>query len=198
MTHITKVLCSLSVVLFYTENVLAGPIVVVGDFDLAPNTAGQTIQISVNGGDSVQGLNFNVQIGDGGTDVGGSDIAPRITDVDILSGSIFDGNNTGQSSLAGFDLFRAVTTTTNSGSVSADGLLATLTIDTTGFGAGTWPLQLQTTAIGASDFAGVPMVITDGSITVVPEPATVVMTVQASILCLSLGVLRWRRCTQKS
>ena len=65
-------------------------------------------------------------------------------------------------------------TTTQSGSVAADGVLAWVTFDTTGLMAsdGPFTLSMNDTLNGATDFAGIPATITDGqlSIVAVPEP----------------------------
>ena len=61
--------------------------IVVGDHTLLPDTAGQQIEIFVTGDEQVQGLNFYIQVGDGGVPAGGSDVGPTIQDVDILSTS---------------------------------------------------------------------------------------------------------------
>ena len=42
------------------------PLVVVGDYTLLPDTAGQQIQIWIHGGQAVEGMDFYLQIGDGG------------------------------------------------------------------------------------------------------------------------------------
>lgn len=150
--------------------VLAGPMIVVGNHHLAADTPGQQISLLVSGGDAVEGLDFNVQIGDGGAALNGITVAPVITSVDLLTGTIFAGNNTGQVDLATLPLFDASTTTTAGGTVAASGLLATLTIDTTGFFGGSWPLELGATNNGPTDFALISASITDGTISI-PEPA---------------------------
>jgi hypothetical protein len=71
-------------------------------------------------------------------------------------------------------------TVTASGSVTANGTLATLTIDTTGLSSGTFPLILTGVANTLGNFNTtlrnangdpIPLTITNGSITVlVPEP----------------------------
>ena len=66
-------------------------------------------------------------------------------------------------------------TTTAEGTATADGLLATLTIDTTGFLDGSFDLSLGNTLDGATDFAGLPADITDGSIRIIPEPTALVL-----------------------
>lgn len=64
---------------------------------------------------------------------------------------------------------------TDSGTVSASsGLLATLCIDTTGIDSGTYTLSLGNTLNGPTAFLAntgeVPISITEGTLTVVPEP----------------------------
>jgi hypothetical protein len=148
-----------------------GPRIVVGSHVLEPNTPGQTIPIYVSGGWPVQGLNFNIQVADGGPAAGGTLTAPVIADVDILTGTIFAATNTGlrtdDDDPAGADAvpqheYRG--TTTAAGTVSAEGLLATVTIDTTGFERGSWSLVISNTINGATDFAGLPATIVDGLI----------------------------------
>jgi len=164
----------------------AAIIIDVGDHLLQPNMPDQTFQILVSGGDLVQGLNFYIQVADGGPEAGGSIDGPVIQELDILTGTIFDGNNTGAIDFDGgpppypdvVPQWEGHSTTTLSGSVAATGLLATVTIDTTGFGGGTWDLIMQNTGDGTytTDFAGISADITDGSITVIPEPSTFVMS----------------------
>jgi hypothetical protein len=48
--------------------------------------------------------------------------------------------------------------------VSAEGLLATVTIDTTGFERGSWSLVMSNTVNGSTDFAGLTSTIVDGLI----------------------------------
>ena len=61
----------------------------------APNMPGQQVPILVSGSDAVSGVDFFVQVGDGGATVGGDDTGPTITQVDLVSGTIFAANNTG-------------------------------------------------------------------------------------------------------
>lgn len=190
---IRKILLSSMLLIFLpTTNVLATPRVLVGDHILAPNTPGQTIEIIVFHGVPVESLFLISQIGDGGPDFGGSDLGPRITDVDLLTGTIFEDNNIGQTNLIEFDLVRFNTTATENGSVLTEGILATLTIDTTGFFTGSWPLLLDGTVLGRSNFGATPMLIANGSISV-PEPATVLLMVQALAVLLGLTAMRRQR-----
>jgi hypothetical protein len=157
----------------------AAPIITVGAHNLLPNTPNQPVTISVSGGDAVQGVNFEVQVADGGPEAGaalgnGSHIdGPSIQSVDILTGTIFGPNNTGPGGAGGVvPQFYEATTTTASSTVSANGLLATILLDTTGFTSGTFELRLANTVNGTTDFSGVPATITNGSVSIVPEPGT--------------------------
>lgn len=147
------------------------PEIVVGTHTLEPNTPGQTISLYVTGGWPVQGLNFNLQIADGGPAAGGVISGPAITAVDLLTGTIFAADNTGMRldapDPAGDDPVPQHTyrgTSTAAGTVAADGLLAMVTIDTTGFERGAWSLTISDTVNGATDFAGVEATILDGAI----------------------------------
>lgn len=166
----------------------------VGSHDLQPNTPGQIIEISVSGGTGVQGMNFNVQIADGGTVDG-----PDITAVDILgtgaNPTIFFGNANTPTTVRNDPQIRSLFTTTVSDRVNTSGLLAIITLDTTGWFGGSWALALGNTQEGSTTFPDglapggeyVPT-ITEGSITVVPEP---VSTSVAGVLLLAGGLI-WR------
>jgi hypothetical protein len=134
---------------------------------LAPNMAGQQVPILVSGSDAVSGIDFFVQVGDGGTTVGGDDTGPRITQVDLVGGTIFAGNNTGVF-LDPAPLIWGATTTTSSGSVPASGVLATLTIDTTGMFAGQFDLILNPPSTGPTAFAdaGVATTLINGTLSI--------------------------------
>ena len=164
-----------------------------GTNNLLPNTAGQQLMLLVSNStaaatQNIQGLDFRVQIANGlGT-------APKITNVDIVTGTIFAGNNTGQFTPTGgsFAQAQARSTTTNSGFIDANGKLATITIDTTGVSSGTFTLNVGpgSTRLGPTVFVDglgntITPTITDGTIVIqTPEPAS------ASLLGLgALGLL---------
>lgn len=140
----------------------ADPVIVVGTHRLAPDTAGQRVRVYVRGGSPVQGLNLNAQVADGGAAAGGQVAGPSITAVDLTTGTIFAGNAVGPDDPGSLPQLAMRTITTASGTVVADGLLATLTLDTTGFTNGVYRLALGATANGFTDFAGLPASITDG------------------------------------
>lgn len=144
---------------------------------LAPNQPGQTMEITVSGGELVAGVNLYAQIGDGGPELAdyglpaGHD-GPAITAVDLKTAGIFAGvpdpavDQGGLPQVAIWSLGIAA----QGGAVPAQGKLATLTIDTTGFAAGRWDVKLSDVLAGlsggpfATDFAGLSATITNGSI----------------------------------
>ncbi|HUT58008.1 MAG TPA: hypothetical protein VNA25_09190 [Phycisphaerae bacterium] len=151
----------------------------VDDHGLLPNTPGQVINISVTGGEQVNGLQFNLQVADGGPENGGSIDGPVITNVDILTGTIFDGNNWGDLGWGPIpgpgpaQLWESWTLTA-SDTVPAAGLLAKVTFDTTGFfDAISWDLWMKPTLNGKSMLFSpdpIDVVIYNGSITLGPTP----------------------------
>jgi hypothetical protein len=160
--------------------------VVVGTHLLSANTPGQAIPVWITGGESVAGLDFFAQIGDGGAILGGVNVRPVFSNVDLLTGTIFAGNNNGAfgdpngvppGSNAGHPLLWVDGTTTTSGTVAASGLLATLVVDTTGQSGGSFPLLLTGVASSLGSFntglvdglgAASPLTVTNGMIKVAP------------------------------
>ena len=154
-----------------------GATIIVGDHVLAPNTAGQAIPITVTGGDEVAGVNLYVQIGDGGPELSdfgfpaGTD-GPAITAVDLKTETIFAGVNAPQDNQEGIPqvAVSSIEFLTPEATTNADGLLASLTIDTTGFTDGRWDLSLGGVLpmfeLGPfeTDFAGIPATIVNGSV----------------------------------
>src|SRR6185437_7568799 len=118
------------------------PVITVGNHTLLANTANQKIQIFVSSQNTmVQGTDVEVQIADGGPAAGGKVAGPKITNVDVLSGTIFANNNGGQTGSGSMVPQVYEVSTTANGSVAASGLLATITVDTTGFNGGTFSLS---------------------------------------------------------
>jgi hypothetical protein len=153
----------------------ANPSIVVGNDVLIPNKANQTIQLQVTGGTPVAGVDLNMEIANGGT-VNGGTAGPRITNVDLITGTIFAGNNAGQSNAPGLPpQTYSGYVVTSSGTVGASGLLATITIDTTGFTGQSFSLKLGNFSNGGvpgnTDFATpdpngtpIPANITNGNV----------------------------------
>jgi hypothetical protein len=122
----------------------------VGIHELLPNTPGQEIQIYVRDGSMIQGVNLKTYITDGTSDpfelfldpVG----IPTFQSADILTGTIFEDLNTGQQGLVQSNVIEINTTAGGPTSVvTANGLLATLTVDTTGLSLFDGPFELNMT-----------------------------------------------------
>ncbi|MEX0936320.1 MAG: metallophosphoesterase family protein [Pirellulales bacterium] len=160
------------------ETPTALPSIVVGNHVLLPDTPGQQIPIFVSSDNfDVQGLALFVVLGGGGEFVG-QPAGPVITDVDLISGTNFETNNTGHQYLTSFPQIWQTGITTLSGTVVAEGLLATITVDTTGFTTsdGPWTLVLGgDDSIGApvSSFGGLPIDIIDGQISIGDSNTTI-------------------------
>ncbi len=138
-------------------------------------------------------MNFYAQVADGGpeaSEFGGHIAGPKISSINVTTGTIFSGNNTGENgSRSVLPQFYDAETTTNSLTVPASGLLATVTVDTTGFQSGTFPFLLAGTLLGDSDFSGIAASITNGTLTIaVPEPG-----VFALIPAMAGGLILRRR-----
>lgn len=109
-------------------------------------------------------------------------LGPIITEVNLISGTVFEPNNSGQFDFGIPEYLTpgrtpGYTVTTAAGSVPL-GTVALITIDTTGIAAGTYPLALTSDVLGPSaayNQGGVPGIFTNGSVTVIPEPSSVVI-----------------------
>ena len=166
-------------------------------WSLLPNTPDQQVMVYVMGNDSVAAFDFDVTIGGGGQAWGVNDVGPRITDV-VLNGTGMVFANCPQSPVDIFSpdaMYAYTNVTTSSGAVSADGLLVKLTIDTTGFSSvgQSWALAMDYSDFVLDDASGTKLIptISNGVLTIVPEPGTLVLL--ASLLVLLPAVACWRR-----
>ncbi len=181
----------------------------VGNFLLLPNTPGQVISIQVAGGDAAPGADLAVQVGDGGpelTTVGlpAGTPGPRIIDIGLTTGTIFGVPGASQFTPSGNIpqvWFTNVALLGNQTSVAASGVLANITIDTTGFSYGSFPLLLKNVVPallppgGAStDLTNaVPnLTITNGAITVIPATAYWKGNVDGNWSTNNAGVSNWK------
>ena len=149
----------------------------IGNHELRPNEPNQRVPIFVTGGEQVAGLNFYAQVGDGGPEledyggVRGTD-GPAITAVNLKERTIFStvsGAQDDQTSIPQVAI-ASVEFRTPGKFTAADGLLAELTLDTTGFFEGSWDLKMSGVLNDFpggpfdTDFAGIPIAISNGSI----------------------------------
>lgn len=116
----------------------------IGEHALEPNTPAQQIELDVTGGNAVAGFDFRLQVGDGTA-------GPTVEQIDLEDGTIFDGNNTGQSEGTSTPWQQFLSITTETGSVEAEGLLATIEFDTSDLGDGEFDLTM--TDVEGSDSA---------------------------------------------
>lgn len=186
----------------------AVPVLTAGDHVLAPNTPNQEVQVRISGGDQIEGINFYLQVGDGGRvfdeagelALDGSDTGPVITRLNLTDGTIFTGNNNGQEFGTWlYGLLGVSYVTTQSGTVAADGVLARVTLDTTGMFSGTVPFSLRWQGLyGGLDFPSdvplyPPLVLVDGSLSIhAPEPGSVGLAL-VGLVCVAGLVWRRRR-----
>ncbi len=197
---------SLAIVLCLTAVAQAIPTIVVGNHNLLPNTAGQSVPITISGIDpgTVNGAFLSVQIGDGN---GVGNTGPSLTSFQWSAPpTIFNAPNTPSGLNAQTDDFGQGDQLANSGVLTvsgftnqASGLLVTLIVDTSGINGGVFDLLLTGGLI--PDFLGDTDIlstefenITNGTLTVVPipEPSSVVLGLFA-IAGLGAVAIRKRR-----
>jgi opacity protein-like surface antigen len=215
-----KVCLSLALVLCLTAVAQAVPTVTLGNYNLLPNTAGQQIVLNITGitpnatnattSGSVNGMVLNVFIDEGGTPYGGTP-GPILTGSDVDAGpSIWVAPASPQGHNAPAEFYDAQTAQVNflltSGFVNATGgILATLIVDTTGFGPGIHKITISGGAVEAN-FNNTEILGSDtpaqfvyqffdgtgGQITIVPEPSSVVLGLFA-VAGLGAVAIRKRR-----
>ena len=149
--------------------------------DLEAETANQAVHFFATGivaESGADGLEFNVQVGDGGSFLGGTDTAPTITSIDLITGTVWESSSPTQSDPEVHPLIRQSTVDTAS-LVSSDGQIGTIVFDTTGFGVGEIDFRLSGVAgsFNTTFFQGVNSLSTVAPnaiirVTAVPEPAS--------------------------
>lgn len=192
----------LAVILMVAAPTQAAPLVInVGTLNLWENTPNQTVEFVVSGGDQVQQMEFNIQIGDGGAELGGVDTKPVITAVELLNGTIFQAGTLPLVDAPVTSPLAQQHSITILGTVAASGVIAKVTFDTTGVFAGAEiPLKLKNVGnpdIGFFDTkmwgqgdVEIQTNIGDGSLRImaIPEPSVVVL-----LLVGCFAALVWRR-----
>jgi hypothetical protein len=173
---------------------------------LERNQAGQLLPIVIQGTEDIAGMSFAVQIADGGPGpiTQGLIDGPDITSVDLLTGAIFGSNNQGVDDPGSYPQFaqRSLITNPNT-TITLTGqpaVLATLTLSTVGVAPGTYAVILGSIppALASTEFynaAGDPIIptIVNGSVTIVPEPSSMVLGAFSAVGFL---VMYTRRRTQ--
>lgn len=131
-------------------------------------------------------MNFFVQIDDRTS-------GPTISSIDLLTGTIFKDDNLSQFNLVTGPEGRVQGETTLTASqlgVLANGLAATLLIDTTDVFDGIFDLLISTTDEGSTTFFdnslpipnSVPATINNGTITVIPVPSALLLWIPLAVL----------------
>ncbi len=149
----------------------------VGTHYLLPNTANQTINISITGTESILTLDFR-----GETMLGNS--GPVFTGVNITGpGTVFAGKTLNYTYGIPGNWFESGASTTVGNEVIANGLLGVLTVSTVGLYSGTFDLSLKHSLPSGNNgtvISGSPpptLLVTDGQMIIqnIPEPASMFM-----------------------
>lgn len=109
--------------------------------DLMADTAQQAIEFYVTGGDATDGFEFDLQIGDGGAEVGGTDTGPVFGAIDLVTNTIWSAASPNQADVVDSPLAKQSTVDTAS-LVSGSGLIGTVMFDTTGITSGEFAFSL--------------------------------------------------------
>ncbi len=152
--------------------------------DLQAETANQVVHLFATGIVADGGSDFmelDVQVGDGGSVLGGTDTTPVISSIDLITGTIWASASPIQSDPSVNQLIRQSTVETGS-LVSADGLIGTIVFNTTGFGTGEIDFRLSGIVVEGDTFStnflqGTSQLTTIAPngiirVTAVPEPST--------------------------
>jgi hypothetical protein len=166
----------------------------VGTISLQPNQAGQIVEFQLTvtnptAVNSINGFEFNIQVGDGGADLGGSDLGPVITGINLVGGTIWaTATSPTQANVVEFDLARQSSVDFATPiALTGTPIIARVEFSTLGIGPNSTAPLLLTGVAGSFDtklFAGaseVPLTITNGFVTTVPEPASLAMVAVAAV-----------------
>jgi MYXO-CTERM domain-containing protein len=189
-----KAFLAIALVASLSASALAEVTIVAGDH-VAP--AGGLFTFPIMGvsdsGEQLNGVVLNLVM-----EPNGSNLAPIVTNVNLITGTVFEGNNLGQSDYGDPEFLTpgrtpSYYTGTPSGFVPT-GIVALVTVDTTGIAPGTYELNLVSPIFGPSSVSAGPEPggYMNGTITVVPEPGSVVLGLFAAA-GLGAVVIRRRR-----
>ncbi len=187
-----RVLLALVLVCCLAPTAYAVPIITAGSWTINP-AAGQStdivtllpIKIMVSGGDAIAGVDLATHVGGG--------VLMSFVDV-VGPGTVFAPNNLGP-----FEFFPGLSpdkytlTVTVAGTVPAIGTLGFVTFNATGVAPGTYPFTLSN-FVGSSDLPpfAFPSLI-HGSVTVIPEPGSIVLALFAAGGLSAVAILRRRK-----
>ncbi len=210
--NVVRWFCLLFLLLASFGKVSAAFIIVVGDYELAPGLPDQKVELYFSNTiapQEVAGLDFNLQVADGGPEAtGGSVDGPSITNVDLKTNTVFGGVAATQVTAPSLDQVRVESITLDSGTVSvpvasdSSLLMATVTFDTTGFNTlgASWTLKINGTLNGNSQFLdgganAVAISETAGSISIaaVPEPEAFALVAAGFLVLFRLWTRRSER-----
>ena len=121
--------------------------IVVGEHALFRDTPGQLVSLQVQGALPISGVNLSIISGDGFPDLPNSSIdGPKLVAVDLIGEigpTILSANSSGQQDPGSRPQVAFRSATTRAQSVTADGILCHLVIDTTGVAPGRYALRLS-------------------------------------------------------
>jgi hypothetical protein len=193
-------LAAVAILLVASSPALATWTVTAGNWTVVAGASGQTLDaISANpiviviagDGAGFQGADLGLTVEDG-------TIGPLLEDVDMLGG-VFLTDNNGQSDFETFPTRAQLSAVTSDADVGPNGVLALLTIDTTGVPVGVYDLFLHYDEdfFSATVISGIPnqsTVLIDGTLTVIPEPSSIILAlVAAAGLCAAYLCARARK-----
>lgn len=187
-----KVFLALVVVCCLAQAAYAIPTITAGSWTINP-AAGQSVDaitampiaVMAGGGDAIAGVDLATNVGGG--------VMMSLVDI-IGPGTIFSASNTGVTEFfPGVSADKYTITTTVAGTLPALGVLAYVTFDATGVLPGIYPFSLFN-FVGPSDLPpfATPFLVS-GSVTVIPEPGSIVLALFAAGGLCAVAIRRRRK-----
>jgi uncharacterized repeat protein (TIGR02543 family) len=136
-------IASLAAVIIAGTPLYGAETITLGTINLAAETAGQQVAVDVSGTDQTAGMDLYFVVGGGTT-------GPTITNVDMTTGTIWGGTAFQTEIPGGNSRTSLWSCVTASGTVLANGKIATVTFDTTGIAPGSYPISLSFMGYGSA------------------------------------------------